>query len=139
MTNLTEIKNQLNLAIRSDKMTIEHLKKAFELVADLEQVSQPATPQGSTVRIIPNRLSREELALNNRPAKTERHITKREKVLASLSKRAYAISGKTIVEETGITAGALSQHLNELRKRGYKIDCYRTGSNAGKYKLVKRA
>ena len=41
-TQINEIKNQLNLAIRSDKMSREHVVKAFELLADIQQTTAAA-------------------------------------------------------------------------------------------------
>lgn len=128
---LNQIKNQLNLAIRSSNQAADHVQKAFELLCELEQTT-PANLQGSTVRIIPNKLSREELALNNQPASP---ATKQAAVLAALS-RPYPVTKKTIIEETGITPASFYNHVYMLRGKGYNIQCYRE-RGAPKYRLAK--
>jgi len=132
---LNQIKNQLNLAIRSNNQAAVHVQKAFELLCELEQTT-PANVQGSTVRIIPNKLSKAEKALNGAPVVTRSHGGAKEKaVLAALS-RPYPITKATVVAETGITQASFAKHLQNLRGKGYVIQCQR-GCGAPKYKLAK--
>lgn len=132
---LNQIKNQLNLAIRSSNQAADHVQKAFELLCELEQTS-PANVQGSTVRIIPNKLTKAEKALNGVPAVTRSNGGIKEKaVLAALS-RPYPITKATVISETGITQASFSKHLQNLRGKGYVIQCQR-GCGAPKYKLAK--
>lgn len=154
MTN-QEIKKQLNLAIRTLRdpqgLAAEHIERAFNLLCEQEQASQPATRQGLSVRTgasIPASIgepvpaSGVHIVSENTSAaqqSAEPKMSKRAKLIHAMQRRGYPVTGSTLIKEAGITRKSLSQHLNHLRKQGYIIRCERTGLKEGRYSLVKVA
>ncbi len=52
-----------------------------------------------------------------------------------LASRTYAVNRDTLVRHSGMTLASVQKGIQELRERGYTIECNRRG-NKPKYKLV---
>ena len=115
-TQINEIKNQLNLAIRSDKMSREHVVKAFELLADIQQTTAAA------------------------PVKKPAVNGKGAALLAAFRRRAYPVLIRTLANETGISSSSIHSTISYLKAQGYKIKGVQSASkgNRMQYQLVKR-
>tara|TARA_R100000742_G_C4254888_1_gene72880 strand:- start:102 stop:485 length:384 start_codon:yes stop_codon:yes gene_type:complete len=61
--------------------------------------------------------------------------TKLGKLYLCLASRHYAVNRDTLVRHSGMTLGSVHKGIQELRDRGYSIQCIRQG-NKPKYKLV---
>ena len=118
-TQINEIKNQLNLAIRSDKMSREHVVKAFELLADIQQTTA-AAPVAAPVK---------------KPAAN----TNGAALLAVLKRRAYPVLIKTLASDAGLSSPVVHATISYLKAQGYNIKGVQTVSkgNRMQYQLVR--
>ena len=57
------------------------------------------------------------------------------KLFTCLATRTYAVNRDTLARHSGMTRGSVQKGIQELRGRGYTIECNRRGSKP-KYKLV---
>ena len=119
-TQINEIKNQLNLAIRSDKMSREHVVKAFELLADIQQTTA-AAPVAAPVK---------------KPAAN----TNGAALLAVLKRRAYPVLIKTLASDAGLSSPVVHATISYLKAQGYNIKGVQTVSkgNRMQYQLVRK-
>jgi len=119
-TQINEIKNQLNLAIRSDKMSREHVVKAFELLADIQQTTA-AAPVAASVKVP---------AVNSKGAA----------LLAAFRRRAYPVLIRTLANETGISSSSIHSTISYLKAQGYKIKGVQSASkgNRMQYQLARK-
>lgn len=115
-TKINEIKNQLNLAIRSDKMSREHVVKAFELLADIQQ-----TTAAAPVR---------------KPAANSNGAT----LLAVFKRRAYPVLIKTLANDTGLSSSCVHSTIAYLKAQGYDIKGVQSvgKGNRMQYQLVRK-
>ena len=118
-TQINEIKNQLNLAIRSDKQSREHVVKAFELLADIQQTTA-AAPVAAPVK---------------KPAAN----TNGAALLAVLKRRAYPVLIKTLASDAGLSSPVVHATISYLKAQGYNIKGVQTVSkgNRMQYQLVR--
>ena len=119
-TQINEIKNQLNLAIRSDKMSREHVVKAFELLADIQQTTA-AAPVAAPVK---------------KPAAN----TNGAALLAVFKRRAYPVLIKTLASDAGLSSPVVHATISYLKAQGYNIKGVQTVSkgNRMQYQLVRK-
>jgi hypothetical protein len=57
------------------------------------------------------------------------------RLFGCLASRTYAVNRDTLVRLSGMTSASVQKGIQELRERGYTIECNRRG-NKPKYKLV---
>ena len=129
-TKINEIKNQINLAIRSEKMSREHVVKAFELLADIQQttaVAPIAARFGKPVKL-------PVVAPVRKPAANSR----KDKLLTALRIRVYPVTINTLASDAGITKASAYTYIKELRQDGYAIKSIRAGTRKGKYQLARK-
>ena len=119
---LDQIKNQLTLATRSDKMSREHVEKAAELLAAYIDNKEKAMTR-----------------LFVRPvARTMRPNSGKAKLLTALRIRVYPVTINTLASDAGITKASAYTYIKELRQDGYAIESIRAGTRKGKYQLARK-
>ena len=111
---LDQIKTQLTLATRSDKMSREHVEKAAELLAAYIDIKKQITKRPSFSR------------------------TKKDTLLASLKRRVYPVTINTLASDAGITKQTAYTYIKELRRDGFAIESIRAGTRKGKYQLARK-
>ena len=111
---LDQIKTQLTLATRSDKMSREHVEKAAELLAAYIDNKKQITKIPSFRR------------------------SKKDMLLAVLERRVYPVTINTLASDAGITKQTAYTYIKELRRDGYAIESIRAGTRKGKYQLARR-
>ena len=111
---LDQIKTQLTLATRSDRMGREHVEKAAELLAAYIDIKKQITKRPSFGR------------------------TKKDTLLASLKRRVYPVTINTLASDAGITKQTAYTYIKELRRDGFAIESIRAGTRKGKYKLARK-
>ncbi len=57
------------------------------------------------------------------------------RLFGCLASRTYAVNRDTLVRHSGMTPASVHKGIQELRERGYSIECVRQGTKP-KYKLV---
>ena len=114
---LDQIKTQLTLATRSDKMSREHVEKAAELLAAY--------------------IDNKEKAMTRFFAKPVAR-TKKDALLAVLERRVYPVTINTLASDAGITKASAYTYIKELRQDGYAIESIRAGTRKGKYQLARK-
>ena len=131
-TQINEIKNQLNLAIRSDKMSREHVVKAFELLADIQQTTAAAP--------IAARFGQPVSLPVAAPVKKPAVNSKGAALLAAFRRRAYPVLIRTLANETGISSSSIHSTISYLKAQGYKIKGVQSASkgNRMQYQLVRK-
>jgi len=119
---LDQIKTQLTLATRSDKMSREHVEKAAELLAAY--------------------IDNKEKAMTRFFAKPVTRATRpnsgKDKLLTALRIRVYPVTINTLASDAGITKASAYTYIKELRQDGYAIESIRAGTRKGKYQLARR-
>ena len=119
---LDQIKTQLTLATRSDKMSREHVEKAAELLAAY--------------------IDNIEMAMTRFFAKPVTRATRpnsgKDKLLTALRIRVYPVTINTLANDAGITKASAYTYIKELRQDGYAIESIRAGTRKGKYQLARR-
>ncbi len=131
-TKINEIKNQLNLAIRSDKMSREHVVKAFELLADIQQTTAAAPIAarfGEPVKL-------PVVAPVRKPAANSNGAT----LLAVFKRRAYPVLIKTLANDTGLSSSCVHSTIAYLKAQGYEIKGVQSAGkgNRMQYQLVQK-
>ena len=131
-TQINEIKNQLNLAIRSDKMSREHVVKAFEILADIQQTTAAAP----TAARFGEPVSLPVVAPLKKPAVNSKGAA----LLAAFRRRAYPVLIRTLANETGISSSSIHSTISYLKAQGYKIKGVQSASkgNRMQYQLMKK-
>ena len=135
-TQINEIKNQLNLAIRSDKMSREHVVKAFELLADIQQTTAAAPVAAPVAARFGEPVSLPVVAPVKKPAVNSKGAA----LLAALRRRAYPVLIRTLANETGISSSSIHSTISYLKAQGYKIKGVQSASkgNRMQYQLMKK-
>lgn len=119
---LDQIKTQLTLATRSDKMSREHVEKAAELLAAYIDNKEKAM----------TRLFAKPLPRATRPN------SGKDKLLTALRIRVYPVTINTLASDAGITKASAYTYIKELRQDGYAIESIRAGTRKGKYQLARK-
>mgnify|MGYP003651253575 FL=1 len=120
---LDQIKTQLTLATRSDKMSREHVEKAAELLA--------AYIDNNNKKAI-TRLFVQPVTRATRPN------SGKDKLLTALRIRVYPVTINTLASDAGITKASAYTYIKELRQDGYAIENIRAGTRKGKYQLARK-
>lgn len=119
---LDQIKTQLTLATRSDKMSREHVEKAAELLAAYIDNKEKAM-----TRFFAKPVTR-----------TTRPNSGKDKLLTALRIRVYPVTINTLASDAGITKASAYTYIKELRQGGYAIESIRAGTRKGKYQLTRK-
>ena len=119
---LDQIKTQLTLATRSDKMSREHVEKAAELLAAYIDNKDKAMTRFFVQPV----------------ARAMRPNSGKAKLLTALRIRVYPVTINTLANDAGITKASAYTYIKELRQDGYAIESIRAGTRKGKYQLARR-
>jgi len=131
-TQINEIKNQLNLAIRSDKMSREHVVKAFELLADIQQTTAAAP--------IAARFGEPVSLPVVAPVKKPATNTNGAALLAVFKRRAYPVLIKTLAKDAGLSSSVVHSAISYLKAQGYNIKGVQSAGkgNRMQYQLLRK-
>lgn len=121
---LDQIKTQLTLATRSDKMSREHVEKAAELLSEYIEKRDAATD-----RFLKS-------VFSHNP--TTRPDSGKSKLLAALQVRSYPVTINKLASVSGTTKQTAYTYIKELRQDGYAIESIRAGTRKGKYQLSRK-
>ncbi len=121
---LDQIKTQLTLATRSDKMSREHVEKAAELLSEYIEKRD-----ASTDRFLKS-------VFSHNP--TIRPDSGKGKLLAALQVRSYPVTINKLASVSGTTKQTAYTYIKELRQDGYAIESIRAGTRKGKYQLARK-
>ena len=120
--DLHSIEARIEEAIRQDERRVVLTRMAAEREADARRF---------LADIFADRKGEQTVSRVNRPKPN----SKLGRLFGCLSSRTYGVNRDTLVRLSGMTLASVQKGIQELRERGYTIECNRRG-NKPKYKLV---